>query len=399
MSDIKTRKQHFVPRFYLKLFADKNNKFNVYDFQQEKIIAKPVYYGSQCYGKYFYGEDGLWETRLSEMEGKWATSVYKAINGEKLSKEDILSLKEFIVYQRQRTSAENRRSLEEREAILKECAESLYFNKGWNFDEQAENYCKERAKEGVSPAENVEMASKMVKYIADLDILIIRYNTEELLITTDSPVIVLNPFLKFQGFGFNNIGTVFLMPLSPSHLLIVYDGTLYSNNIEKLYIESNNAKEVLDLNKYQMIHAERMAFSSDIRFLSISEEILSNREKEIKRNKTEFLGAKGQRLIMTKVNGINYYYKLPYIELPRNYQRIPFHCREPIPRVYEEGWERKLSMQYEVLCIASERMEHKKFPSKIDLKIGCRRMESIAKKYWRRHERRFACSELVESKN
>jgi hypothetical protein len=56
-------------------------------------------------------------------------------------------------------------------------------------------------------------------------------------------------------------------------------------------------------------------------------------------------------------------------------------------------------MQYEVLCIASERMEHKKFPSKIDLKIGCRRMESIAKKYWRRHERRFACSELVESKN
>lgn len=106
MSDIKTRKQHFVPRFYLKLFADKNNKFNVYDFQQEKIIAKPVYYGSQCYGKYFYGEDGLWETRLSEMEGKWATSVYKAINGEKLSQEDILSLKEFIVYQRQRTSAE-----------------------------------------------------------------------------------------------------------------------------------------------------------------------------------------------------------------------------------------------------------------------------------------------------
>ena len=65
---------------------------------------------------------------------------------------------------------------------------------------------------------------------------------------------MLNPFLKFQGFGFNNIGTAFLMPLSPSHLLIVYDGTLYSNNIEKVYIESNNAKEVLDLNKTKSIY-------------------------------------------------------------------------------------------------------------------------------------------------
>ena len=54
MSNTMTRKQHYVPRFYLRLFADNNNKFSVYDFQNSKILPQPVYYATQCYKKYFY---------------------------------------------------------------------------------------------------------------------------------------------------------------------------------------------------------------------------------------------------------------------------------------------------------------------------------------------------------
>ena len=252
MSNTMTRKQHYVPRFYLRLFADNNNKFSVYDFQNSKILPQPVYYATQCYKKYFYGEDGVWENKLSEMEGKWAQSVNKAISGETLSLVDIRLLKEFVLYQRQRTSEENNQSREQREFILKEYAQTLYLYKGWEFDEKAASLCKKRAEEDVTPAESLEMASKLVKYIDDLDILIIRYKTDKYLITSDSPVIVLNPFLEFQGFGFGNIGIAFLMPLSPDHLLVVYDGTLYSTFSDKLFVESNNIQEVMAVNNYDL---------------------------------------------------------------------------------------------------------------------------------------------------
>ena len=65
---------------------------------------------------------------------------------------------------------------------------------------------------------------------------------------------MLNPFLEFQGFGFGNIGIAFLMPLSPDHLLVVYDGTLYSTFSDKLFVESNNIQEVMAVNNYELIH-------------------------------------------------------------------------------------------------------------------------------------------------
>lgn len=390
MSNTTKRKQHYVPRFYLKLFADKDNKLSVYDFQSLRVLPNPVYYATQCYKKYFYGEDGVWENKLSEMEGKWARSVNKAINGETLSLDDISLLKEFVLYQRQRTSEENNRSIEQRESILKEYAQTLYLYKGWEFDEKATNLCKKRAEEDVTPAESLEMASRLVEYIDDLDILIVRYKTDKSLITSDSPVIVLNPFLEFQGFGFGNIGIAFLMPISPEHLLIVYDGTLYSMYSDKLYVESNNTQEVIAINKYELIHAERMAFSVETDTLVVNDEILTNRNKEEIRNKTQFLGIKGQRLIAIQARGMNYYYKLPYIQLPRKYQKIPYECREPLPREYEFEWEQKLAMKYQIMSIARKASGQVQSLSKTDLKIGCRKMESLAKEYWNNHKRRFS---------
>ena len=392
MSNPTTRRQHFVPRFYLKLFTDENHKFNVYDFKSNKLMPTPVYYETQCYKKYFYGEDGIWESRLSEMERKWAKSINKATSDEPLSSDDIWSLKEFVLYQRQRTSAENNRSIEEREAILKEYAKTLYFYKGWTFDEKAASLCRERAKEGVTPAEILEMASTVGEYIKDLDTLIVRYRTDNLLITTDSPVIVLNPYLKFQGFGFGSMGIAFLMPLSPSHLLVIYDGTLYSKYINELYIDSTSSSEVLAINNYELIHAERMAFSSSIKALSVNEEILEKRKKEAERNKTQFLGPEGQRLIAVQASGTNYFYELPYIALPRKYQKLPYQCREPLPREYDAGWESKLEKKYQVLSFARKIPDHISLPSNTELKIGCRRMERLAKEYWNKHRCRFGGS-------
>jgi hypothetical protein len=48
-----TKKQHFVPQFYLKRFANGENFVNVLDLQNRRM-AKPRPYASVCYDKFFY---------------------------------------------------------------------------------------------------------------------------------------------------------------------------------------------------------------------------------------------------------------------------------------------------------------------------------------------------------
>lgn len=383
------KKQHYVPRFYLKYFTDNENKFYAYDFDMKRLISDRVYYESQCYKKYFYGEDGILEEQLSKKEGKWSTACRKAVAGDALSEADIMLLKEFVLYQKQRTNDNNNRCIEERESIIKEWARHLYNQKDWEFDDAAENFCKQRAEEEISPAENVIIASKMLKYIEDLGVLIVRFSTKHKLLTNDSPVVTVNAFMKFQGYGYDNVGVAFLMPLSPSTLLIVYDDQLYNKYKGSIYVESTNEDEVLNINRYEIIHSERMFFLTDIADLDlVTDEILDYRQREERRNKTQYLGPEGsQRLIMLQAEGMEYYYELPYIILPREYRRIPYNCREAIPRHFEKGWDNKLAMKYQVLSMTKKlslNAETKRvIPSKADLKIGCRRMESLAKSYWK----------------
>ena len=94
-----------------------------------------------------------------------------------------------------------------------------------------------------------------------------------------------------------------------------------------------------------------------------------------------------QRLIISQAEGSEFYYELPYLILPREYRRIPYNCREAIPRHFEKGWEEKLAMKYQVLCMAKKLPLNQEtdnlLPSKTDLKIGCRRMENLARIYWK----------------
>lgn len=47
ISELKKKKQHFVSRLYLKIFADETHKFYVYDFRDRNLIYNQVYYETQ----------------------------------------------------------------------------------------------------------------------------------------------------------------------------------------------------------------------------------------------------------------------------------------------------------------------------------------------------------------
>ncbi len=383
------KKQHYVPKFYLKLFADNENKFYAYDFNKNALMPNRVPCESQCYKRFFYGEDGILENQLSKKEREWSVACKKAIAGNELNDADIKQLKEFVLYQKQRTNDNNNHRVEEREAIIKEYVKQLYYQNGWEFDKAAELFCKHRVEEETTPAEGIAIAEKMQKYIEDLGVLIVKFSTNHKLLTTDSPVVTLNAFLLFQGFGYDNIGVAFLMPLSPSTLVIVYDDQLYKKFNANIYVENTNEADVLNINRYEIIHSERMFFTTDIENSDlVTDEIMNCRQKETKRNKTHFMGPEGhQRLLISQPEGTNYYYELPYLTLPREWRRIPYICREVIPRHFEKGWDDKLAKRYQILNLTKKMSlnpeNQKDLISRTDMKMGCGRMEKLALNYWR----------------
>ena len=62
------------------------------------------------------------------------------------------------------------------------------------FNETAEAICKERAKRDFSPADWLEFADECMAYIQELETIVIDYRTEGELITSDVPVVAINPF-------------------------------------------------------------------------------------------------------------------------------------------------------------------------------------------------------------
>ena len=108
----KTRKQHFVPRFYLKRFALKR-QIQVYDVHAKRI-GKPRPYGSVCYQEFFYAvetgvEDEIsqaYEALFSQIENVTDKALPGIIDRAKdlqLTIDDQCTLADFMIVQRLRT--------------------------------------------------------------------------------------------------------------------------------------------------------------------------------------------------------------------------------------------------------------------------------------------------------
>jgi hypothetical protein len=387
MSD--KRKQHYVPQFYMKAFTNGENKFYVYQTDKDKMIDVPVFYGNQCQKKYFYGEDGVWENKLALMEQKWAKVIKKIIHEQDLDSDDKKSLKEFAVYQRQRTYAEEKYREQERIELLIECGKMLYFQNGWQFDEEAEKICRERVLNEKTPAENLELAMKITSYIEDLDVLIIHYNTKNELISSDVPVIAINPFYS-PNIGYSVIGLVMFFPISTHKLVVIYDAKMYTRYKQMSVIESNDEEEVKNLNAYQFIAAEELIFSHRANEILEVDDCVKQARKDCRsHNVNSTLGPEGQKLIISGMRKVQYDCVLSFAMLPHRYKRIPFSCREAVPRKREVEWEDKLKIKEKIMpevWKSEPNMTLRSGLSKKELKMGCKKMTLAAQLYWNQNE-------------
>ena len=102
-----TKKQHFVPQFYLKKFANSNGFVEVLDLKNRKIV-KPRPFGGICYEKYFYAlktgkkddfsqdiED-YFQALEDRLSPKYNRFIEKVLNYEQVLNEDIYYVSSFM---------------------------------------------------------------------------------------------------------------------------------------------------------------------------------------------------------------------------------------------------------------------------------------------------------------
>lgn len=380
------KKQHYVPKFYMQLFTNQQNTFSVFNIANKKIL-RSVPYSSHCYKDYYYGKDGMWENRLSEMETEWANIVKLVLRKSPLTDEDILSLKRFALYQRQRTMAEENYSKKIRKELLVEYSKCICADKGWKYEEDViEKICAERANESIAPAETLQFAEQYLNSIKDLSVVIIEYKTKLELFSSDVPVISINPFYQ-QNIGYGCMGLIMLFPVSPHHLIVLYDRKMYPKFKGKTYVELSNEKEVLNLNILQLISAEKILFGKDPNVFSIlKSQHWVIRERNRNSKAVHALGTSTQKMIGTFPRTTILDYEFSFGKTHPDFSTIPHPCKEAVPRIWEKEWEEKLNMKATMMSqIAGYQpdMIKKLGLTKKEFRKGFEKMAKAAKKYWR----------------
>ena len=378
------KKQHYVPKMFMRNFADENKRFSVLHVESSKILEK-VYIDSQCFKDYYYGKDLVWENNLGKLEDCWAPVITKICEGQQLNDNELLLIKQFAIYQRQRTLSEGNYKKQQKRAELMEISSMYCDSKGLQYSDQIEEYVNKIAYQAVTPQELLDIAVNAEKMIDDLCVTIIEYDTNAKLISSDAPIILWNTF-ECHGLGYMCMGLVIFFPISPTKLVTIYDGKMYTRNKGQQYIVSDDENEVHNLNIIQYVNAEKivLALKTDD-FDFVDNTVIEQRKKEREKSPISALGSKDKKMITEQNRGIHLECDLSFALLSHNIHKINYSCREAVPRMWTQEWENKLIMKEEAIPLLAQQMPNMETnigATRKELKRGCHLMTNFAKQYW-----------------
>lgn len=384
----KNKKQHYVPKLYMRNFTQDGQLLSVYNIARKQCYPA-VPFDDQCYKNYYYGSDAVWEKRLSAMETEWGVIFQKILAKSSLDGTDIDAIRQFALYQLQRTVASNEYFIQQKEEFLLEYGKMFYKKRGVPFNETAEAICKERAKRDFSPADWLEFADECLPYLQDLETVIIEYHTERELIFSDVPVVAINPFHQ-PSIGYACMGLIILFPISSSKLVVLYDSKMYPKYKGQLYIESADDNEVSNLNALQVISADKILLAKhDSAFITLPDDAWESRSVNRGQSATSFLGSDDQRLFFTSPRKVIYHCDFSFGSVCHRFKRIPFVCKDAPPRKRDKEWEKKLDTLEKILpalITSKPELKAQYGLSKKEIRKGCQRMSTAAKVYWAQHE-------------
>ena len=221
------KKQHFLAQFYMRNWSvDPDRKrISLYAIRAQKHIAAASI-RDQAYENYYYGKDGV-EDALSEMESIVSPIITKVIASNMLpvcQSEDHVSLLTFVLFQDARTPT--------KAAALDEQIENLTRTLAKNFPDLKDEAAGIRINGRDTPGISLQSMADICPLVLDLRMKLMVNMTSRPFITSDSPAIRYNQFMEKRNTGggntgLGNTGLQIFFPLSPRHMLVLYDGGVY----------------------------------------------------------------------------------------------------------------------------------------------------------------------------
>lgn len=224
------RRQHYVPKFYLRNFSENNKSVGIYLFNSNKIIE----HGSindNLWEEYFYGDDAKVEDKLAEYESKWNNIISYVIKAEILPviERDLTLLRYFILISSARTLKCGNQINNDYTMLIKNILEIENPELFGRLMSSGEFGLSVKFKYPALPFINI--AQKFLPLVIDLkmDLLINRSTINY--VTSDNPVVFYNQLFQeknlSRGYGWGEYGIQFIIPVSPRIAICMYDSEVY----------------------------------------------------------------------------------------------------------------------------------------------------------------------------
>lgn len=267
------KKQHYVPKFYLKFFSDNGIHINAY-LIKDQSIHQNIPYESQVNEKYFYGSDGKMERAFGSLENKVKKILDNIIINNKLppvrtiERTDLLF---FCVLQSARTKLSGE--------LLNENVDLLY-KKILSY--QIPNYDKHLLFNCSLPANHAVLNVILGFGVVTDDIVckLLINETSLPFITSDNPVMKYNQYMirhrhPNPQMGFASKGLQIIYPFSPKLAIIFYDLNVYKiGDRKKGEIIIKNEADIESLNALTIINANEVVFFNSIIHLNRLNEMM-----------------------------------------------------------------------------------------------------------------------------
>lgn len=321
--------QHFVPKFYLRLFSTNRNSIGTYVFGGDKYV-KNAPLDSVGGEKYLYGEDGQIEDWFSEFEGIWDNVLKKIIqtNSLKIDKEDYVSLLFFIFLSdaRSKNIADINNKFINELAILTNNVDPK--NKKIKFSNKIVEY-------KVPNYYPIASAEDVVPIMLDLKLVLLINNTSSQFITSDSFVCKYNQFLldkkHIVGYGYGATGFQCFVPISPVHCLMLYDPSIYELKKNDNVFVINDSKEIYKLNKLFYYNSDKYLFFNNNYDKNRLDVLLKDNDRLKEDNNTVLKSDDNHYLLRLPNRCIKKNFNINFIKTKKQANRIKIEINKSAP--------------------------------------------------------------------
>ena len=259
------KKQHYVPKFYLKFFSsDSDQKAIKVCLKESYKIIQNADIKSQAQEDYFYGKNLEREDWFGNIEDTTSLILKEVVKTKVLPKnksDEYYWIWLFILLQAYRTRAN---ADEFNDMVDKSLKTVMKFEpKFKDFDFDTHFFAYDDAIE-----KTLDILLKSLPMMMDMQIKLLKNNTCQELITSDNPVSKYNQFLESRNFPYGHCGMAskglqIFYPLAPDLILVMYDPKVYKVGNRKQFSKIQiNQTDVEFFNSLTCLYANKALYST-----------------------------------------------------------------------------------------------------------------------------------------